>query len=116
MDEISREWIRETCKGDHEHDAILKFIYENYPKTMENVRHSKGRAQKVVADIQNYIKKEQLHRDQKIGIVAHSMYFRVYTAEESWWETATDNKIPPITISTNLPNCGFIPDQINFPL
>ena len=72
--------------------AICELIEDTFPTQQDSVLNIKQKADKFKADIFNYVDSKKhlfpgtAKEDPKIGVVSHSMFMKVLTAKDEYWE------------------------------
>ena len=90
LDEEGNERIQKKVEelGGPEHldQAMYLDIRERYPQPVETLKHVHNRIEAAKKDIESWLEKNPIGVDEKIAVVAHSMTFRFWIAEECYWQ------------------------------
>ena len=99
--------------------AIVDIINSQFPDRLETILNIKQRGDsfrnKLIKELQESKEFQIDSEGSKIGVVGHSVFFKVYTADEIYWEDIfdeeTNNKYPCDQHSLTMMNCEIHPDQ-----
>jgi hypothetical protein len=100
---------------EHLDTAMYLEIRDRYPGQIESFKHVHKRVENSKKDLQEFLDSIHLNEDEKVAVVAHSMTFRFWIAEEQYWQRDDAfEQTPPPEVSYNVRNCEFYPDAKNF--
>ena len=77
----NKEESSEDACGSNAFDMIVDCIDKNFSKRLESIRNMVKRTEAVKNRIPQIIKEHSLGKDEKLVIVAHSLFFKVWTAK-----------------------------------
>ena len=104
-------------KGDYT-GALIDIIHNTWPERFESISNIKMRADNfrnrlIQFDLQD------AQRASKVGVVGHSVFFKVYTAEPEFWEDVycwdTNDYYPSDKFSLTMMNCEIHADRTILP-
>lgn len=95
--------------------AMYLEIRSRFPQPLETYKHVYTRIEAAKKDIEAWVAANPINGDEKVAVVAHSMTFRFWIAEDSYWQRPDAfEQTPPPEVSYNVRNCEFYPDSKNF--
>ena len=94
-------------------------IRETFPAKFESVLNIKKRCDDFREDLQEIVEATDgvgmVAKQGKIGVIGHSVYYRVYNAQQKYWtekyDPVTWDHYPDSTMSYQMMNCEVYPDQ-----
>ena len=111
---LTEPWYFKTLNPEfrakfQDENSLLDHMEDTFPQNQEGVMNAKRRADQFKKEIFEYSSKNP---SEKIAVISHSMFMKVLTSKDEYWEKIldiNDPKMPEGDYSHLMMNCEFQP-------
>lgn len=101
------------CIGTNAYQLIMNEVSEVYPENLESRWNIFDRATRVKQFVKNYLANTHLEEGEKVVMVAHYVFIKIYTAKYTQ-EHSRDEPLPEPEQNIQMRNCELICDPTNY--